>query len=135
MTDIRSINPEKFNKSLAEALKNIDEFKEPEWLAFVKSGTHKSRPVTEPDFWQKRAASILRQIYIRKIVGVQRLRTRYGGRKEMGAKPPRFKKGAGKMIRVILQQAESAGLVEKSKENKAGRQLTSKGNQLMESIK
>jgi len=90
MADIRTIDPEKYNKSLAEALKKIPEFKAPEWAIFVKTGVSKKRPTLEEDFWYKRAASILRQIYIKGIVGVERLRTRYGGRKNRGAKPAEF---------------------------------------------
>lgn len=132
--DIRSINPQKYNSALAEALKKMQEFKKPEWIDFVKSGTHKQRPAIEPDFWYKRAASILRQIYIKNIVGVQRLRFRYGGRKDMGMKPPLFKKSAGKIIRVILQLAETAGLIEKAKGKRLGRQLTKKGREFLEAI-
>jgi small subunit ribosomal protein S19e len=134
MTDVRSIEPGKYNDLLAKALKEVEEFKKPEWIDFVKSGSHKQRPIQEPDFWYKRAASILRQLYINKNVGVQRLRTRYGGRKDMGMKPPRFKKGSGKLIRVILQQAETAGFVEKSESKREGRHLTKKGKDFMESI-
>lgn len=135
MKNVREIEPGKYNILLAEALKKVPEFKKPEWIDFVKSGTNRQRPIQDVDFWQKRAASILRQIYIQKIVGVQKLRTRYGGRKDRGMKPPRFKKSSGKIIRHILQQAEAAGFVEKVKDTKhSGRQLTSKGREFMESV-
>lgn len=133
--DIREIQSEKYNNLLAEALKSINEFEKPEWVDFVKTSTHKQRPSIEPDFWYKRSASILRQIYINKVVGVERLRTRYGGRKDRGQRPPEFRKGAGKIIRIILQQAEKAGLVEKVKTpRKSGRQLTEKGRSFLESV-
>jgi small subunit ribosomal protein S19e len=135
MADVRSIEPAKYNNELAKALKEVDEFVAPEWISFVKTGANKQRPTVEVDFWHKRAASILRQMYIHGIVGVQRLRTRYGGRKDRGMKPPRFYKGSGKAIRLILQQAEKAGFVEKiKKDKKTGRQLTFKGRQFMESF-
>ena len=114
MADIRTINPEKYNKTLAEALKKVPEFKVPEWAFFVKTSTHKSRPSNEQDFWHKRTASILRQIYIRGTVGVQRLRTRYGGRKNRGSRPSEFRKSGGKIIRNILKQAENTGFSRKS---------------------
>jgi len=50
-------------------------------------------------------------------------------------KPPEFRKGGGKIIRTILQQAEKAGLLEKVKEKKSGRQLTKEGKELLEGIK
>jgi len=123
-----------FNEKLAEELKKIPEFEQPEWAFFVKSSVARERPPTESNFWHKRAASILRQIYIHRIIGVNKLKSRYGGKKDRGTKPSRFKKGSGKIIRTILQQAEKAGLVEKS-EKKPGRKLTDKGIKLLESIK
>src|SRR3989344_5621403 len=133
MTDIRAIESGKYNTMLADALKKVDEFSKPEWIDFVKSSTHKQRPPADSDFWYKRAASILRQIYIKGVVGVERLRSRYGGRKDRGSQPPEFRKAGGKLIRKILQQAESAGFLEKSKERKAGRKLTEKGKSFLES--
>ena len=124
-----------FNSKLAEQIKKMPEFEVPEWALYVKSSTSKKRPPEEDDFWFKRAASILRQVYIRRITGVNRLKIRYGSRKNRGAKPPEFRTGGGKIIRTILQQAEKAGLIEKIKDKKTGRKLTEKGKKLLESIK
>ena len=66
MTDIKTIEPKKYNKLLAEALKKLPEFKQPEWSVLVKTSTNRKRPSTEEDFWHKRAASILRFIYVNK---------------------------------------------------------------------
>lgn len=134
MTDIRTIEPGKYNILLANALKESGDFEKPEWVNFVKTSTHKQRPSFDDNFWHKRAASILRQIYIKEIVGVERLRTRYGGRKDRGAQPPEFRKSGGKIIRTILQQAEKAGLLEKVAGKKAGRKLTAQGKQFLESV-
>jgi small subunit ribosomal protein S19e len=135
MESIRKIEAGKYNVLLAEALKKEDAFKEPEWLEFVKSGTQKKRPIDDEDFFYKRAASILRQIYKHEVVGVQRLRTRYGGRKNRGKRPAEFRRGSGKIIRIILQQAEQAGLLRKAEGKKQGRSLTDKGKKLLEGIK
>ncbi|MEM4230609.1 MAG: 30S ribosomal protein S19e [Candidatus Pacearchaeota archaeon] len=126
--------PQKYIAKLAEELEKMPEFKMPEWAAFVKTSCARARPPLDNKFWYKRAASILRQIYLRGVVGVNRLRTRYGGRKKRGVKPERFRKAGGKIIRAILQQAEKAGLVEKVKGKKAGRQITKKGKELLNSI-
>ncbi len=132
---------QEYNLKLAEALKKIHEFKEPEWVGFVKSGSGKARPIEDSDFWHKRAASILRQIYKREILGVSRLRTRYGSKKKRGNKPEKFKKASGKIIRTILQQSDAAGFTEiiKSvkgvKSKKSGRKLTKKGKKFLEGIK
>ena len=138
---VYELSAQEYNLKLAEALKKIPEFKEPEWAWFVKSGPAKERPIDEPDFWYKRAASILRQIYKKKIVGVNRLRTRYGSKKNRGMKPEEFRKSGGKIIRTILQQSDKAGFTEIAKSvkgvksRKPGRQLTIKGREFLEGIK
>ena len=136
MSSIYEIPAQEYNEKLAAKLKEMPEFSIPEWSLYVKSGVSKSRPPFEVDFWHKRAASILRQIYIHNIVGVGRLRTRYGGRKIRGSKPETFKKSSGKMIRVMLQQAEKVGFLEKVKEGKRfGRRLTKSGKDFLEAVK
>jgi small subunit ribosomal protein S19e len=137
---VYDLTPQEFNLKLAEALKNIPEFKEPEWAKFVKSSPSKERPIEDVDFWYKRAASILRQIYRKKIVGVNRLRTRYGSKKNRGMKPERFVKAGGKIIRTILQQCDKAGFTEMLKEIKGtrekrpGRKLTEMGKKFLEEL-
>jgi len=135
------IRAQEYNLKLAEALKKIPEFKEPEWVQFVKSGPAKERPIDDPNFWYKRAASILRQIYKKGIVGVSRLRTKYGSKKNRGMRPEEFRKGSGKIIRTILQQSDSAGFTEivkavkGVKSKKPGRQLTRLGKEFLEGIR
>lgn len=127
-------DPVKFIPALAEALKKIPEFEVPEWAHYVKSGVSRERAPTDDAFWYVRAASILRQLYIHGVVGVGKLRTRYGSRKDRGGKADKFRKAGGKIIRVILQQAEAAGLVEKVTRLQHGRRLTDAGKDLLDSI-
>ncbi|MFH0711793.1 MAG: 40S ribosomal protein S19 [archaeon] len=127
-------NPEKFVPALAAKLKEMPEFAIPDWARFVKSGVSRERPPVDDDFWHVRAASILRQLYIRGVVGVGRLRTRYGSRKDRGGSPDKFRKASGKIIRVILQQGEAAGLVEKVDRFQHGRRLTARGREFLDSI-
>ena len=140
MSNIYEINSQEYNLKLAKALKKISEFKQPIWSQYVKSGPAKERPIEDPDFWHKRAASILRQIYKKKVLGVNRLRTKYGSKKNRGMKPEKFKKASGKIIRTILQQSDAAGFTEVAKpikgvrSKKPGRQLTQKGKEFLEGI-
>ncbi len=141
MTNVYELPAQEYNLKLAEALKKVPEFKSPEWVEFVKSGPAKERPIDDENFWHKRAASILKQIYKKEIVGVNRLRTKYGSKKNRGYKPEKFKRAGGKIIRTILQQADAAGFTEIAKvvrgvrSKKPGRQLTQKGKEFMENIK
>ena len=140
MVSIYELNAHKYNKKLAEALKKIPEFEKPEWSEFVKTSPSKERPTDEVDFWHKRAASILRQIYKKGVIGVNRLRTKYGSKKNRGMKPEKFVRSGGKIIRTILQQSDSAGFTEiakaikGSRRKKPGRQLTQKGKSFLEAI-
>ncbi len=136
---VYDLSAQEYNLKLAEALKKIPEFKAPEWVMFVKSGASRKRPIRDEDFWYKRAASILRNIYRQKTVGVNRLRTKYGGKKNRGYKPERFRRASGKIIRTILQQSDKAGFTEikktKAKGKRSGRTLTDKGKKFLEEIK
>jgi len=133
---IYELDAREFNSKLALELKKIPELEAPEWIYLVKSSVARERPIEEFDFWHKRTASILRQIYINGTLGVNKLKKRYGGKKNRGVKPSRKKSGGGKIVRLILQQSEKAGLLEKIKEGKLkGRKLTDKGKKLLEEIK
>lgn len=135
------MNAQEFNLKLAEALKQVPEFEKPDWVDFVKSSCSKERPIEDADFWFKRAASILKQIYKKKSVGVSRLRTKYGSKKNRGSRPEKFKKAGGKIIRTILQQADKAGFTEIQKpikgvrSKKPGRILTQRGKEFLEGLK
>lgn len=135
---VYDLDPQEYNSKLAEALKKFPEISAPEWIAFVKSGPAKVRPINDADFWFKRTSSVLRQIYKKKTVGVNKLRVKYGSRKRRGSKPKEFRKSGGKILRTILQQTDKAGLTEIAKAIKGvrskrpGRQLTEKGKKFME---
>ena len=116
---------------LARYLKNnVDPIKPPEWAPFVKTGVHKERPPENPDWWYIRCASLLRKIYIKGPVGVERLRSEYGGRKDRGVRPEHTMKGSGAIIRNALKQLEEANLVKTV--NRKGRIVTSEGRRLLD---
>lgn len=131
---VYDVPADKFIGKLAEELKKIQEFNMPEWAYFVKTSMSKQRPPADSNWWHIRAAAILRQLYKNNVVGVNRLRVKYGSKKNRGMKPSRFKKGSGKHIRMILQQAESVGFVEKTKGKRTGRKLTFKGREFLDNI-
>jgi len=137
---VYEIDAIEYNLKLAKALKTVPEFNKPDWVDFVKSSSSKARPIEDSDFWHKRAAGILRQVYKKNIVGVNRLKTKYGSKKKRGNKPERFRKAGGKIIRTILQQSDAAGFTEIAKGikgvkgKKPGRQLTEKGKKFLEGV-
>ena len=127
------IEPKELIEKTSEELKNL--IKAPDWTQFVKTGSGKERPPVENDWYYTRAASILRIIYIKGPVGVQKLRMKYGNKKNRGNKPNMFYKASGKIIRVILQELEKVGLIQYKKEGpNKGRIITGKGKSLLDKL-
>jgi len=119
-------------KAANELKKSI---KAPEWSAYVKTGVHKERPPEDRDWWYKRAAAVLRKVYMLGPVGTNKLRVKYGGKKNRGFKPERFYPGSGKVIRTILQQLEKEKfIVQQQKGLHKGRVVTGKGKKFLDSL-
>ena len=123
-------DPQKLIERVAEYLKANQLVKPPPWAMFVKTGVHKERPPTNPDWWYVRAAAVLRKLYVKGPMGVSRLRKHYGGRHRRGTHPPHFARGSGAIIRKVLQQLEQANLV--MKVDKKGRMVSPQGRKLLE---
>ncbi len=116
---------------LAEKLRKMPQIRPPAWAYYAKTGAHKERPPEDPEWWYYRAASLLRKLYKRGTpVGLERLRTAYGGRVNRGVAPEHFAKAGGSAIRKVLQQLERAGLVRRVRGK--GRVLTDKGRSLLD---
>ena len=122
-------------KKAAEELKKIETIKPPEWSKYCKTGVSRSRPPATKDWWYIRSASVLRKICVYGPIGVEKLRTKYGGNKSRGTKPPHFFKGSGNAIRKILQQLEKSGLIQQTqKRGHKGRILTPKGKSFLDKL-
>ncbi|HLD59478.1 MAG TPA: 30S ribosomal protein S19e [Candidatus Bilamarchaeaceae archaeon] len=126
MVSALDVDPNKLIEKLATKLNDL---KKPDFIGLVKTGSHNERPPEQENFWQLRCASILRQAYTNNLVGTNRLRRHYGGRKKRGVRPEHHRKSGGSTIRKALQELEKAGYMKKSKE---GRSLTPKGRQLVD---
>lgn len=105
------------------------ELAKPDWVGRTKSGSHAERLPADEDFWYARCASLLWQAYSRGVIGVNRLRTHYGGVKNRGAKPSKHRKSGGSIIRKGFQALEKVGYLKKEK---VGRSLTAKGRKLLD---
>ena len=101
----------------------------PGWADYVKTGVSRERPPQQADWWETRAAAVLRKLATGRQLGTQRLRRLYGGRKNRGHKPEHVFPASGSVIREILQQLEAAGLVVTVQGK--GREITSKGRKLL----
>lgn len=135
MGNIFDVPTNEFILKLAEELKKVDAIKPLEWAQFCKTGVHKERPPVQRDWWYVRAASILRAIRVKGPIGTQKLRIKYGGRKNRGYRPEHFYKGSGSIIRKVLQQLEKAGLVKQDKKGvHKGRIVASGGDKLLNKV-
>jgi small subunit ribosomal protein S19e len=118
---------------LTQYLKDdVDEITPPSWASYVKTGSHVKRSPQNPDWWFIRCASILRKIYVKGPIGVERLRAEYGGRVDRGAKPEHARKGSGIIVRKALQQLEVAGFVEILRAK--GRVVTGEGRRVLDRL-
>ena len=135
MPTIYNCNPSELVEKTSEELKKVETVKPPEWALFVKTGVHKERPPVKNDWWYSRAASVLKQVYRHGPIGVSKLRTKYGGKKNRGVKTEHFYKGSGNIIRKIIQQLEKEGFVKKDLKNvHKGRSITAKGKKFLDDI-
>lgn len=130
MTSARDVDQQQLVARTAEQLKK--EMGAPQWALFVKTGASKQRPPEQEHWWHLRSASVLRQVYMDGPVGVERLRSFYGGRKRRGHKPPHFHKAGGKIIRTILSELEKLGYIQK--QGKSGRAITPQGQKFLDGM-
>ena len=126
------ISPNILIERITEALKENENITPPTWAAYVKTGSNREVAPTQEDWWYRRAASLLRRIYTQGPVGIERLRTRYGGRKNRGVRPNKTVKGSGHILRTALQQLESAQYVKILKGE--GRVITNIGQQFLDKL-
>ena len=101
MTNIKDINASKLIREASSELKSVETVKIPSWARFIKTGPAKMRQPDNNDWWYMRAASILRKVAVDGPIGVSKLKTKYGSKKNRGHRPEEFRKGAGKNMRVI----------------------------------
>jgi small subunit ribosomal protein S19e len=131
MTTVYDVPADHLIRSVAEELKKRQEIKPPAWAAFAKTGVHKEMPPEDPDWWFTRAAAVLRRVYVDGPLGVERMRSFYGGSKNRGSKPNAFRKGSGSILRKALQQLEAAGLII---HDKTGRKVSPAGMSFLDNM-
>lgn len=130
MTVVYDVPPTELLVAVAKKLQKIESIKPPEWAPFVKTGVHRESAPENDDWWYVRTAALLRKIYIRGPIGVERLRALFGGNVDRGSKPSHARGGSGSIVREAIQQLENAGLVAKMKDK--GRVVTPEGQRLLD---
>ncbi|MFC7153889.1 30S ribosomal protein S19e [Halomarina halobia] len=130
MTTLYDVPADDLIEAVAEEL----DLEAPEWATFTKTGVSRELPPEQEDFWNVRAASLLRRVAIDGPVGIDRLRSFYGDAKQGSTRyrvrPDRKVKASGKIIRTILQQLEEEGYIETAEGE--GRRVTGEGRALLD---
>ncbi len=118
----------------ATAAKLEDELDQPDWAEFTKTGVANELPPQQENFWALRGASLLRKVAVDGPVGVERLSTAYGDKKQGSTRyrvrPNRKTDGSKNVIRTLLQQLDDAGYINTNE--KRGREVTGDGKQLLD---
>ncbi len=135
MTHILAVNSQQLIKLAAEELKKQKLVQPPVWSKFVKTSRHQERLPDDPDWWYYRSAAVLRSIARLGPIGTQKLRSKFGGRKQRGHKPEHRYKGSGSIIRKILQQLEKDQFIKQAAVGThKGRILTPQGTSFLDKI-
>ena len=135
MANSLEVDPQELIERVAKKLNENKVVTPPTWEGIVKTGRHTERPPTRKDWWYVRSAAVLRSVYKLGPVGTNKLRTKYGGRKNRGYKPEHFYKGSGSIVRKILQQLEKAGYIAQVQKGLAkGRKVTKQGKSFLDKI-
>jgi small subunit ribosomal protein S19e len=135
MANIFDVQAEKMIEEAAKELHKMPEMAPPSWSVAVKTGVSKERPPTQDNWWYIRSAAVLRSIYKLGPIGVSKLRTKYGGRKNRGYAPDKTFKAGGNILRKILQKLEIIGFAKQTQVGvHKGRVLTPKGKSFMDKI-
>ncbi len=133
MTTPHDVPAAEFIERLATYLKeNVEEVQPPTWSTFAKTGSHTEKQPQDTNWWYARAASVLRKVYVHGPIGLEKLRSDYGGRKGFSVRPNHASKAGGSNIRKILQQLEAAGMIQTARAQ--GRIMTPKGRKMMQEV-
>lgn len=129
------VEPNVFIEALSKELKKDEKMTPPSWSQFVKTGPSRERIPANPDWWFVRAASMLRKVSILGPVGVNKLSIKYGSKKNRGVRPEKFYRSSRNVLRTILQQLETMGLVKYVEVGvHKGRVVTEEGKKLLDSV-
>ena len=113
-----------------------DRLETPDWVEFTKTGHDRELPPQQEDFWEVRAASLLRKVAMNGPIGVERLATEYGGTKggsnRYAVAPASHVSGSKKIIREALIQLEDEDLVTTGQGE--GRRTTADGEAFLDEV-
>ncbi|KAK2734047.1 40S ribosomal protein S19 [Myotisia sp. PD_48] len=130
---VRDVDAQKFIEAYSAFLKRQGKLPIPGWVDTVKTSNAKELPPQSIDWYYVRAAAVARHVYLRKTVGVGRLRKAHGGQKNRGCAPSHHVDASGSVDRKVMQSLEKIGVLEHD-EDKGGRRITQSGQRDLDRI-
>ncbi|KAI7257358.1 40S ribosomal protein [Hortaea werneckii] len=130
---VRDVEADKFINAYAAFLKRQGKLPIPGWTDTVKTGHSKELPPQSIDWFYVRAAAVARHIYMRKTVGVGRMRKVHGSVKNRGVRPGHHVDASGSVDRKVMQALEKINVLEQD-EDKGGRRITQSGQRDLDRI-
>ncbi|KXL43531.1 hypothetical protein M433DRAFT_167073 [Acidomyces richmondensis BFW] len=130
---VKDVDANRFIEAYAAFLKRQGKLPIPGWVDTVKTSHAKELPPQSIDWYYVRAAAVARHIYMRKTVGVGRLRKVHGGTKNRGSRPSHHVDASGSVDRKVMQSLEKIGVLEQDEE-KGGRRITQAGQRDLDRI-
>ncbi|MCL4322967.1 MAG: 30S ribosomal protein S19e [Candidatus Thermoplasmatota archaeon] len=129
MVNVKEVQIGRASYKLSEEFSKNKKIEVPEWAEFLKSGLHREKSWIQEDWYYRRLASTLRKVYVRGNIGIQRLSEEYGGKKDGGSKPYHPVSGSRSIVRHVLNELQSLGLVVKKE---SGRSISPKGEAMLQ---
>ncbi|KAE8364372.1 ribosomal protein S19e [Aspergillus caelatus] len=130
---VRDVDAQKFISAYSAFLKRQGKLPIPGWVDTVKTSCSNELPPQNADWYYIRAAAVARHIYLRKTVGVGRLRKVHGSVKNRGSRPNHHVDASGSVDRKVIQSLEKIGVLEYD-EDKGGRRITQSGQRDLDRI-
>lgn len=130
MANINEVDSSALINAASAKLKEAG-IQKPSYVGFTKTGPGKERVPQDENFWYIRCASILRQVYLNGPIGVSRLRTYYGSKKEHVVRRHHHYRSGGSIIKDAFDALEKAGYIKKGKK---GRIITPSGRAFLDKI-
>ncbi|CAD6593315.1 MAG: 40S ribosomal protein S19 [Alectoria fallacina] len=130
---VRDVDAQRFISSYSAFLKRQGKLPIPGWVDTVKTSPSKELPPQSIDWFYTRAAAVARHIYLRKTVGVGRMRKVHGSTKNRGSRPSHHVDASGSVDRKVMQALENIGVLEKDEE-RGGRRITQSGQRDLDRI-
>lgn len=132
MTTVYDVPPTLLIERLKDRLQQEGKIRPPEWAKFARTGVHTEKAPTQPDWWYRRVAAVLRKVYVYGPVGATRLAAEFGGRRDDGSAPYHPRRGSRSIAREAMQQLEALGYLMKT--DKRGRAISPQGRKLLDAL-